>query len=106
MVNGVVGLIFVVPTVDVVVDVSAYAVACLGADNPVIRIVKAVVLVANRLLSKVPLVLICVPKGMFGSDLVKVGSPLLLLLISCSCECCCKCGCKGGWFGCCRSDGQ
>ncbi len=59
------------------------------ADNPVIRIVKAVVLVAKNLVSKVPLVLINVPLGLVGSDIVKLGSPLLLMLICCRWECCC-----------------
>ncbi len=47
---GDVGCFFVIEIGDVVVDVGAHAVAGLGADNPVIRIVKAVVLVANSLL--------------------------------------------------------
>ncbi len=78
----------------------------MSADNPVICIVRAVVLVAKGLLPTVPLWLICVPKGLSGSDSVKVGYLLLLFVIYCRGGCCCKCGHNGGWFGCCGSNGQ
>ncbi len=51
----------------------------ISADNPVIRIVKAVVLVAKSLLTKVPLALIHVPKGMSGADAVESGCAIVVL---------------------------
>ncbi len=45
----------------------------MSADNPVGNIVKAVVLGAKILLSRVPLVLICVPKGIVWFGLCEGG---------------------------------
>ncbi len=92
---GDVGCVFVIEIYKVDVDVGAHAGAGLGANNPVTRVVKAIVLVANSVLARIPLVLICVPHGLFGSDVVKMGPPLLLLLLYCRCGYFCSCGCDG-----------
>ncbi len=92
---GDVGCVVVTKICKVDVDVSAHAGVGSGADNPVTRVVKAIGLVASSFLARVPLVLICVPNGLFGLDVVKMRLPLVLLLVYCRCRYFRLCGCNG-----------